>query len=147
MSIPSFGGERRGAPLIAITRVSETQIRKRNLTADPDYVIILDDSLISTALSERTHDKPRHIIINSTKTVADLNLTEWQPITIVDAGVIALEVLGKPIVNTVMLGVLGAVADLASIESIKKAIAEVTDPEIVKKNVLAAEAGFRATKR
>ena len=51
MSIPSFGAERRGAPLIAITRVSETPIRRRSLAADPDYIVILDDSLVATALS------------------------------------------------------------------------------------------------
>ena len=147
MSIPSFGAERRGAPLIGITRVSETPIRRRSLAADPDYIVILDDSLVSTALANCSQYKPRHIIINSKKTTIELNPTYGQSTTIIDAEAISLEILGRPITNTVMLGVLSAVTDLVRIQSIRKAIADVMEPHMVQKNLLAADAGFRAMKR
>lgn len=144
LSIPSFGGQRRDAPLIAITRVSGTPIRRRHLKADPDYIVILDDSLTATALAGCRHEKPRHIIVNSKKSAVDLNLTDWELVTIVDAEAIAQEVLGRPITNTVMVGVLAAVTELVRLDSAKKAIADVVAPELVERNIAAAEAGFKA---
>lgn len=142
MSIPSFGAQRRGAPLIALTRISDTPIRRRDLLADPDYIVILDDSLTPTAVANCGHEKPRHIIVNSKKPAAELNLTDWPQVTIVDADAIALEALKRPIANTVMVGVVAAVMNLR-IDSVKKAIADVLAPEIAPRNIKAAEAGFK----
>jgi len=147
MSIPSFGAERRGAPLIAITRVSENPIRRRNLTVDPDYIVILDDSLIITALANRGHEKSRQIVVNSKKTTIEIDPIYRQSTTIIDAEAISLEILGRPITNTVMLGVLSAVTNLVRIQSIIKAIADVMEPNIAQENMLAADAGFRAMNR
>ena len=141
MSIPRFGGERRDAPLIAITRISDSSIRRRDLAVDPDYVVILDDSLTSNVISGLSHDKPRHIIINSKKSVDDLGLTDWQPLTIVDATTIALDVIGRPITNTVMLGVFAAATGLAKLDSVKKGIADILPQEIADRNIAAAEEG------
>jgi pyruvate ferredoxin oxidoreductase gamma subunit len=147
MSIPSFGAERRGAPLIAITRISETPIHRRNLTADPDYIVILDDSLVLTALANCSHEKSRHIIVNSKKTTIETHPAYRQSTTIIDAEATSLEILGWPITNTVMLGVLSAVTDLVRIQSIRRAIADVMGPDMAQKNILAADAGFRAVNR
>jgi len=146
ISIPSFGGQRRDAPVIAVTRVAETQIRRRDLKADPDYVVILDDSLTSLAVNGLNRDKTRHIIINSRKSATDLNLAQWQPLTIVDATAIAQEVVSSPMVNTVMVGVLAAATKLARLDSVKKAIADVVAPEIRERNIAGAEAGFKVGK-
>ena len=146
MSIPSFGAERRGAPLIAITRVSENPIRRRNLTADPDYIVILDDSLIITALANRGHEKSRQIVVNSKKTTIEIDPIYRQSTITIDAEAISLEILGRPITNTVMLGVLSAVTNLVRIQSLIKAIADVMEPN-AQENMLAADAGFRAMNR
>ncbi|HUV55750.1 MAG TPA: 2-oxoacid:acceptor oxidoreductase family protein [Dehalococcoidales bacterium] len=146
MSIPSFGAQRRGAPLIALTRVSDTPIRRRDLLADPDYIVILDDSLTSIAMAECGHEKPRHIIINSKKPAAELNFNDWPSLTIVDADSMALEVLRRPITNTVMVGAVAAVMNLR-IDSVKKAIIDVLGTEIAPGNIKAAEAGFKAMRR
>lgn len=142
MSIPSFGAQRRGAPLVALTRISDTPIRRRDLLADPDYIVILDDSLTPTAMANCGHEKPHHIIVNSKKSAAELDLTDWPSVTIVDADSIALEVLKRPIANTVMVGVVAAVMNLR-IDSVKKAIADVLTPEIAPRNMEAAEVGFK----
>ena len=147
MSIPSFGGQRRGAPLIALTRISETPIRKRHLKADPDYIVILDDSLVSIAIAYLGSEKPRHIIVNSKKSAVELDLAKWHRLNIVDAEEIALEVIGTPITNTVMVGVLAAATGLVQLDSVKKAIADVVTPEIAEGNIAAAEAGFKGVRR
>lgn len=147
MSIPSFGAERRGAPVTALTRTSESPIRRRQRLSDPDFIVILDDSLVSTALASLEHEKPRCIIVNSKKSAVDLGLANWQHLTIVDATTIASDVLGRPIPNTVIAGVLAAVTNLVRINSVKKAIADVFVPELVERNITAAEAGFKAWNR
>ena len=147
LSIPSFGGQRRGTPLIALTRISEIPIRKRHLKADPDYIVILDDSLISIAVTNLGNEKPRHIVVNSKKSAVDLELTKWQPLTIVDAEAIALEVIERPITNTVMVGVFAAATDLVQLESLRKAVADVVASEIAERNIAAVEAGFRGIRR
>jgi pyruvate ferredoxin oxidoreductase gamma subunit len=91
--------------------------------------------------------KTRQIIINSKKSASDLDLTAWPNVTIVDADTIASEVLNRPVVNTVMVGVLAAVTGLAKLDSVKKATADVVGPEIAKKNATAVEAGFKSVRR
>lgn len=144
LSIPGFGGQRRDAPVIAVTRISDSPIRRRDLKADPDYIVVFDDSLISVAVSGLKANKPRHLIVNSTKSAAELNLSQWKTLTIVDAATIATQVIGNPIVNTVMLGVLAAATGLATFDSVKKAIADVVPAEIREKNITGAAAGFKA---
>ncbi len=143
MSIPHFGVQRRGAPLTALTRISDTPIRRRDLLADPDYIVILDDSLTSAAMANCGHEKPHHVIVNSKKSAAELDLTDWPSVTIVDADSIALEVLNRPISNTVMVGAVAGLLEFVRIDSVKRAIADVLAPSIAPRNMEAAEAGFK----
>jgi len=146
MCMSSFGGQRRDAPLFSITRFSENPIRNRSLSSDPDYVVILDDSLTSAVMEKVDNKKARHILINSRKSAADLGLTEWPNLTIVDADAIATEVLKRPAANTVMLGVVAAATGLAQLDSVKKATADVFGSESSQKNAAAVEAGFTSVR-
>lgn len=147
LSIPSFGGQRRDAPLIAVTRFGEEPIRRRDSQADPDYIVILDDSLVSVAIAGLKDNKSRHIVVNSWKSAADLGIALTATLTVVDATAIALKVLCRPITNTVIVGALAAAAGLAKIDSVTKAIADVLPREIAERNIAAAEAGFKAVRR
>lgn len=147
MCISSFGGQRRDAPLFSVTRFSEKPIRNRSLNSDPDFVVILDDSLTSQAISNLNKGKSRQIIINSKKSATELGLVAGPHVTIVDADTIASEILNRPVSNTVMVGVLAAVTGLAKLDSAKKATADVIGPEIAKKNAAAVEAGFKSVRR
>src|SRR5512143_2013945 len=46
---PVYGAERRGAPVVAFTRISDTQIRERGYVLEPDAVVVMDESLLSHA--------------------------------------------------------------------------------------------------
>jgi len=144
MSIPSFGAQRRGAPVTALTRISDSPIRRRSKVGDPDYIVLLDDSLVSIAIADCGHEKPRRIIVNSKKSVADLGLTEWPDCTTVDADAIALETVGRATVNCVMVGVLAAATHLVKLSSVEKAIADVLDARIAKQNIAGAKGGYDA---
>jgi len=106
-AFPSFGPERRGAPVQAFLRVSDKPIRLRSKVYKPDSVLILDPTLITSANPSAGLKKGGYIIINSNKSAEELKKAfPGQNIISVDASKIAKEELGVPITNTTMLGAL-----------------------------------------
>jgi pyruvate ferredoxin oxidoreductase gamma subunit len=106
-AFPSFGPERRGAPVQAFLRVSEKPIRLRSKVYKPDSVLILDPTLIASANPTAGLKQGGYIVINSNKSPEELKKTfPGQNIISVDASKIAKEELGVPITNTTMLGAL-----------------------------------------
>ncbi len=118
---PAFGVERRGAPVKAFCRISEKQINTRSQIYTPDYVVVLDQSLMH--LPEITDGlKPDSIIIVNGK--GDVKLPLKQKTYYFDATALALRILGKDIVNTAMLGIFAKKTGLVSLDSILKAVGE-----------------------
>ena len=106
-AFPSFGPERRGAPVQAFLRLSDKPIRLRSKVYKPDSVLILDPTLVESANPTAGLKKGGYIVINSNKSVEELKRTfPGQNIVAVDATKIAKEELGVPITNTTMLGAL-----------------------------------------
>jgi 2-oxoacid:acceptor oxidoreductase gamma subunit (pyruvate/2-ketoisovalerate family) len=106
-AFPYFGVERRGAPVTAFTRLDEKPIRIKFQIYNPNYVVVLDESLLKAVDTTAGIQDPKIMVINSKRTPADMELEEYKVAT-VDATRIALENgLGSkvaPIVNTVLLG-------------------------------------------
>jgi len=119
-AFPSFGPERRGAPVQAFLRVSDKPIRLRSKIYKPDAVIILDPTLLGTINPSEGLKQGGVVIINTSKTPDELKtLFPGFRIAFVDASTIAREELGVPITNTTMLGSLikaTNVVDLAALE-------------------------------
>lgn len=119
-AFPSFGPERRGAPVQAFLRVSDKPIRLRSKVYKPDSVLILDPTLVESANPTAGLKKGGYIIINSNKSVEELKKAfPGHNIVAVDASKIAKEELGVPITNTTMLGALvraTKVVDLNALE-------------------------------
>ena len=119
-AFPSFGPERRGAPVQAFLRVSDKPIRLRIKIYKPDAVIILDPTLLGTINPSEGLKTDGVVIINTTKTAEELKkLFPGFRIAFVDASTIAREELGVPITNTTMLGSLikaSNVVDLSALE-------------------------------
>ncbi len=147
MSIPSFGAQRRGVPVTALTRISESPIRRRSKEGNPDYIVILDDLLVQIAIADCGHEKPRRLVVNSSKTVIDLGLDEWPDTTVVDAEAIALKTIGLPIVNCIMVGVLAGATGLVKLSSVEKAIGDVLPARLVERNAAGAREGYNAVDR
>ncbi len=122
-----FGPERRGAPVQSFTRVDESPIRIRQEVYEPDIVVVLDPGLMKV-VNVRQGIKEGGILIINTK---DKVPGAW----CVDATRIALDTIGKPIVNTAMLGAFSkASGGAVSLESIIKAIKERFPGELGEKN-------------
>jgi len=120
-AFPSFGPERRGAPVTAFLRVDDRQIRLREKVYKPDIVVVLDPSVMNISRVDEGLKPDGLLVINTGREAADIR-KEYafkQKMALVDASHIAMEELGLPITNTVMLGALVKASGLITPEAIQ----------------------------
>jgi len=143
-AMPSFGAERRGAPVQAFNRISDRPIRTRGSIKEPDVVVVIDETLLS--LEEVVEGiKPTGVFIASTplgpgELKAKLGLK--CRVATVDALKVAREVLGASITNTPMLGALIKVTGLVKLETVLGKVEERFGPKLGPLNVKAVRRAY-----
>ncbi len=145
-AFPSFGPERRGAPVVAFCRISDEPIRIRANIYEPDIVVVLDASLLKI-VNVAAGLKPDGLIVTTSKEspekVKEL-LKVGNRIGVVNAAKIALEILGLPITNTTMLGSVVKASGLVKKESFVQPFKE-RFGRIAEKNIAAFEQAYQQT--
>ena len=141
-AFPNFGVERRGAPVVAYVRIDDKFIRRRSQVYAPDYIIIQDPTLIGTTPVFEGVKHDSIILINTRQPLSALDLPKGLKVKTINANGLALEILGKPIINTILLGAFAGLSGLIELSGVEKAIKERFNPELAGKNVLAAKKGF-----
>ncbi len=124
LAFPSFGPERRGAPVRAFTKLDDKPILDRSETELADYIVILDETLYSANLKKLLKSGGK-IIVNTKSENAD-----W---TAFDGDALAKN-LRLPVVNTVMLGALSGVSEVVTVADLETAIDGYLAPKIREKN-------------
>jgi 2-oxoacid:acceptor oxidoreductase gamma subunit (pyruvate/2-ketoisovalerate family) len=125
-SFPSFGPERRGAPVLAFLRISDESIKVRTVIQEPDIVVVLDPTLLHAVDITSGLKKNGKIIVNSRKPPAELKSEfgfKW-PVAAVNATKIAGETIGVPITNTAMIGALLKVTEAVKMDSMVEQLQE-----------------------
>ncbi|MHA1143525.1 MAG: 2-oxoacid:acceptor oxidoreductase family protein [Candidatus Helarchaeota archaeon] len=124
---PTFGAERRGAPISASTRIADGKIYLRSSVTEPDIVIILDETLLKDVNVTAGLKKEGLIILNSSKTPEELHFNGYKVVT-ADATRVAqdldLYAAGLLVVNTPILGAVIRATKLVSLEQIMTVIQE-----------------------
>ncbi len=127
-SFPSFGVERRGAPVLAFTRVDNKPIRLRTAIYEPDHLIILDATLIKSTNVFSGLKSGGTILVNTSSPLCDFSFPDEYPSAAVDAADIAarhgLGTKSMPIVNTAILGAFAKFSGVVGIDAIVEAIRE-----------------------
>jgi 2-oxoisovalerate ferredoxin oxidoreductase gamma subunit len=141
-AFPSFGAERRGAPVLAFTRIDNKQIRIRTLVYEPNYVVVLDPTLLEVINVAAGLKKGGIIVVNAKEVPEELKAAK---VATVDATAIALEFLGSPITNTAMLGAFAKATKLVSLNSVVKVIEGYFGGKLAEKNVAAVKAAYEQT--
>ncbi|MEW6264448.1 MAG: 2-oxoacid:acceptor oxidoreductase family protein [Thermodesulfobacteriota bacterium] len=146
-AFPSFGPERRGAPVTAFLRVDDQPIRLREKVYTPNVVVVLDPTVMNITQVDSGLKDGGLLVINTNKATATLRKEYGftQKLATVDASRIAMETLGLPITNTVMLGALVRATALIKPESIKGPLAKRFGP-VAAKNQKAFDRAFTETK-
>lgn len=146
-SMPSFGPERRGAPVQAYLRVSDTEIRFRAEIVEPNVVVVLDPGLLEVIKIDAGLRDGGIIIVNSNKTVAELRKEFGYKgkLAVVDANKIAREVLGVPITNTTMIGALLKGTGILQPADLTGSINHRFNEKLAVKNIKAMEEAYKTT--
>ncbi len=145
-AFPAFGVERRGAPVLAFCRIDSEPIRIRSQIYEPDYVIVQDPTLMDT-VDVLAGVKPEGtVLINSERAASELKLKTSARVVTFPATQIALEMLGRPIMNTAIMGAFAGISGAISFEAIERSIRHRFPGELGDKNVQAARKAYELTK-
>ena len=137
-AFPEFGPERRGAPVTGYTRISDEPISIHSHIYSPNIVVIVDPTLLGKidVISGLVEDG---IVVANTESAASELKTalkiEKAKVYTVNATRIALDILGRPIYNTAMLGALVKASPLVKLESLDKVVRERFPGGVGEKNV------------
>jgi pyruvate ferredoxin oxidoreductase gamma subunit len=144
---PSFGPERRGAPVAAFNRIDDHQIKVRSGVYTPDIVVVLDESLVGLVNVAEGLKPEGTLIVNTAKSAKEVaDITKFQgKIATVDGSSIAWKELGVPITNTTMLGALIKVIKAVKLESAKGPV-EHRFGRIANKNLAAMKRAYDEVK-
>lgn len=129
-AFPAFGPERRGAPVKAFCRIDDKEITIRSQVYEPDYMVVLDSSLLNSNNSSSDLPEKSVLIINTKKMENKMK----QKYHVFDATSLALEILGRDIVNTAMLGAFAKITGLVSLESMLAILGEVFKGKVLDMN-------------
>ena len=146
-AFPSFGPERRGAPVLAFNRISSGErIRVRAEVEEPDIVVVLDPGLLGIVNVTSGLKDGGMVVVNTIKKASEIKkaLGINCSLATVDANKIAMENLGVPIVNTTMTGALIKATGVVKLESMTEPLKE-RFGRLAERNMKAMEKAYQET--
>lgn len=148
VAIPSFGFERRGAPVAAFLRTEAHEIRAMTNIYKPDVILCIDPT-VARSIDIYAGMRPGGTLVQTTRQTPDaLGLPgHLATIGLCDAVTIAQGIFRRPITNSVMLGAFARTTGLVSLDALKRAIAASNFRDAgLKQNLEAVAAGYEETK-
>ena len=145
-SFPTFGAERRGAPVAAFLRFDERPIRETHQIYEPDCVIVLDPFIAKTSAILAGLRGDGIAILNTPREDIEVWPPGLQVLGVVDATALALEEIGRAIVNTCMLGVMARVTGWSRLESVLASLEMNFEGGLLAKNQELVRQGYDTVK-
>ena len=149
---PEYGPERMGAPITAYNRISDRIIRMHTNIYDPDYVVVVDETLLDAVDVTAGLNPKGGILVNTGKDAQEIvpHLRGYEgAVYTVDARRISMEALGKYFPNSPMLGAIVAVTGLMEEEMFFSEMRKLfrhkfaKKPEMVEGNMQALETAYK----
>lgn len=152
-AFPSFGPERRGAPVRGFTRIDDDVITDHSQVYACDAVLVLDETLCDVGGVFEGIKKGTVLVMNTTKTPEEvreayqsmMGETDFEIVTL-DATQMSLDILGRPIVNTILLGAGIAATGCVELEDALQAVDDMMGGGLAEKNKQAVQAAYDAVK-
>ena len=146
----SFGAERRGVPVSALTRISSEPIMVVSQVEKPDVIVVLDQTLLAYQEVISGLSSGGWLIVNSWQHPQELNIKGDFNIATADATKICRElelmVGGLPMVNTAMIGALARATQIVDMPSIEKVIRKKFTNNAIDINLAAIEKTYEITR-
>ena len=133
---PEYGPERMGAPITAYDRISDKPIRVHSNIYEPDYVVVVDDTLLESVDVTAGLKKEGAILVNTTKSKEEIipHLKGYKgEVHIIDARKVCHETLGKYFPNTPMLAAIVKVSGVIEQETFINLMRESLEHKFAKK--------------
>lgn len=135
LAFPTFGPERRGAPMRAFTKISHEPIGDRSVVARAQLLVYLDETLLAEGWDAELAPGGL-MLLNSRHGVDDPRVVA------IDADSISAGVLGRPIPNTVFLGAIPALCDAVSLHDVHEGIRATMPEKLHERNIAIVDAAF-----
>ncbi|MBU1121470.1 MAG: 2-oxoacid:acceptor oxidoreductase family protein [Candidatus Omnitrophota bacterium] len=144
-AFPHFGAARMGAPMNAFLRFDDKPIRLRSKVYTPDYVIIVDPTLLDGENCFSDLKKGAKAVVAVRESTKIPTSTDMEIYTL-PAEKIAQEIIGRPFANTVLLGAFSKISGEVKLEAILKAVEKQFKgkPGILEKNLAAVKKGYES---
>lgn len=146
---PSFGAERRGAPVSASTRISPEPVMVVSQVEEPDIVVVLDHTLLGYDDVTSGLRRGGWLVVNSQQSPQELKVKGDYNIATADATRVCQElgliVTGITVVNTAILGAFIRATELVSLASVETVIKERFPSKAVNSNIAAITQTYEIT--
>lgn len=138
-AFPSFGAERRGAPVTAFVRIDDRPIDLRAQVQTPDYLIVQDDKLLHEGGITNGLKPGGAMIVNSTQDAAELSGQFGCKVFCLPANKMAMETIGRPIPNTALIASFLTLLPLFPLEGFKTALKGRFAGKMLEQNIVLAD--------
>jgi len=145
-AFPHFGAARMGAPMNAFVRVDAKPVRLRSQIYQPDYVIVVDSTIMRGANCFSGLKENGVAIINEREGIQIPKVKPGQKVFVVPANEIALKTIGRPLGNTALLGAYAAATNEIELNILIEAIKERFSGKMQETNVEAVKQGYEFIK-
>jgi 2-oxoacid:acceptor oxidoreductase gamma subunit (pyruvate/2-ketoisovalerate family) len=142
-SFPMYGFERRGAPVVAFTRVDDKPIREKTQIYHPDCLVVIDPGLMTLPALFSGLRPEGVLILNSPRKWSDRPDKNLKTGGVINATQVAVEEIGRDIPNTCLLGAFAAATGWLDLQSILACLSDYLSGDILQRNLRSAERGFR----
>jgi pyruvate ferredoxin oxidoreductase gamma subunit len=146
-TFPHFGAARMGAPMNAFVRIDSKPVRLRSQIYEPDYLLIVDSTLMRGFNCFSGLKENGIAIINAKEEGLEIpKLNPTQKTFVVAANEIALKTIGRPLGNTALLGAFAAATAELDLDTLFEAIKKRFADKLQTANMQAAKEGFEFIK-
>lgn len=142
-AFPSFGAERRGAPVTAFVRIAGHPIRRRCQVGEPGFLVVQDAGLLHLPSTLEGLIPSGGVLVNSSRSSEDLQAEYGVNMVAVPAAALALDTIGKAMPNVALLSAFLALTDLMPAAALISALAHRFKGDVLERNTRLIEAAGR----
>lgn len=133
-AFPNFGAERRGAPVTAFVRISDTPFSRRCQVLHPAFLIVQDEALLHVpGVTDGLH-QGGGILVNSNRSTEELKQEMGLEIVAIPANTLARKILGRPVPNTALLSAFLSLTGMLPTTALVKGLSQRFKGDVLERN-------------
>lgn len=123
-AFPSFGPERRGAPVTAFVRIADHPVRRHCQVKSPSFLLVQDEALLRTDDITAGLGEKGAMLVNSSRSKEELPVARNINLVTIPATALAQQILGRPVPNTALAAAFLSLTKLVRLDALEAALAQ-----------------------